>query len=63
MADVDGIVQIESRDEFGEIIGVSVEIVPIPGLTGTPVASAVVRDATVSPGAQEDHLVLPRVGG
>ena len=61
MSDVDRVAKVKRRNKFGEIIGVGIHIVAVPGLSGTSVTSAVVRNAAISAGGKEDHLVLPRV--
>src|SRR5262249_48820860 len=62
-ADVDGILQIELDDQFGEVVGVGVHVVAGPRLARTSVATAIMGDAAVAARGQVEHLVLERVGG
>src|SRR6202011_808066 len=62
MADMDGILQIESLDQRREIVSVGVHIVPVPGLTRAAVTATIVGDASISARRQKEHLVLERVG-
>ena len=61
MPDVNRVAKVERLDKLVKVIGVRIHVVAVPGLAGTPVAAAIVGDATVSASGQEDHLVLPRV--
>ena len=62
VADVDGVGELELLDEFGEVVGVGVEVVAGPRLAGTAMAAAVVGDATVAVVGEEVHLVFEGVG-
>ena len=61
-ADEGDLAQIEFFDQRGEVVGVGVHVVAVPGLSGPSVAAAVVGDAAVAVGGQEQHLRLPAVG-
>jgi hypothetical protein len=63
VADQDRVVQVQGLDELGEVVGVGVEVVAVPGLAGPAAAAAVVGDAPVATGRDEEHLVVPGVGG
>ena len=54
--------QIERLDQRREVVGVGVHVVAVPGLARAAVAAAVVGDAAVAAGGQEQHLVFPGVG-
>jgi hypothetical protein len=62
VADVDRVLQVELADELGEVVGVGVEVVAVPGLARAAVAAAIVRDAAVAARGEEEHLVLEGVG-
>ena len=61
VADVDRVAEVERCDQLGEVIGIGVHVVAVPGLAGAPVASAIVGDTSVSAHRQKDHLVFPRI--
>ena len=61
--DVDGVMQVEMFDQGGEIVGVVVEVVAAGGLGGPAVPAAVVGDDAVALRQEEQHLVVPVVGG
>ncbi len=61
VTDVDGIGELEFLDEFGEVVGVGVEVVAGPGLAGTAMAAPVVGDATVAAFGEKEHLVFEGV--
>ena len=63
MADMDRILEIELLDELGEIVGIGVEIIALPGLARAAVAATVMRDAAVAARGKEEHLVFQRVRG
>jgi hypothetical protein len=63
MAYVDGILEIELLDEFRQVVGVSVHVVAGPWLAGTPVAAAVMCDASISARGEIEHLVFERICG
>jgi hypothetical protein len=63
MADQDRVMQIQRLNEGGQIVGVGVEVVAVPGLTGTPAAAAVVGDGAIALGGDEEQLFVPHVGG
>src|SRR5215470_13348061 len=58
MTNVNRILQGERVGQFCEIIGVRVQVVTIPWLTGSPVTPPVMCDAAVTSLGQEKHLVL-----
>ncbi len=61
MADMDRILEVEHRDKLGEVVGVGIQIIAVPGLPRAAMTSAVVGDATVAIRGQEEHLVLKGV--
>jgi hypothetical protein len=61
MADVDRIAEVERLDERGEIVGVGVHLVAVPGLARATVTAPVMREYTGTPEPEEQHLVLPGV--
>src|SRR5580692_12595596 len=61
VAHMDCSLQIKLFSEGGEIVGVSVHLVAIPRLSGTAVASPVVRDHTIAALAEIQHLSIPVV--
>src|SRR5665213_2175896 len=63
VADVDGVFQIEMRGESGQVGSVVIHIVAVGGLRGAAVAAAVVGDHAIALIQEEQHLVVPVVGG
>src|SRR5579864_1298588 len=63
MSDVDRVPQVELFGEGGEIVGVSVHLISIPGLGGTAVPTPVMGDDPITPLAEEQHLPVPVVRG
>ena len=63
VADQDRVVQVERLDELGEVVGVGVQVVAVPGLAGTPASATVVGDGAIAVGRDEERLVIPGVGG
>ena len=61
VADMDRVLQIERSTERGEIVGVGVHVVAVPGLARAAVAAAVMRDAAVAARGQKEHLVFEGV--
>src|SRR5262249_23326726 len=61
MPDVDGVLEIEVIDQFGEIVGVMVHVVAVPRLTGTAMAAEVMTDAAIAVAGEEEHLVLESI--
>src|SRR5438477_2843133 len=62
MPDVYGVFQVQLFSQLGQVIGVGVHLIPIPGLTGTSMAAPVMRDTAIAVGRQEEHLCFPVVG-
>jgi hypothetical protein len=62
VADQYYVAQVELCDQLGQVVGVLVHVVAIPGLVGSSVAMAVVRDHSVALLTQEQHLAIPGVG-
>ncbi len=62
MADHDQVLQVQIFDQFGQIVGILVHIVAIPGLGGTAVAAAVMGDHAISLLAKKHHLGIPCIG-
>src|SRR3978361_1787110 len=58
MADMGGVSQIECLDQGGEVVGIGIQIVAVPGLAGPAVPAPVVRDAAIALRRQEEHLVF-----
>jgi hypothetical protein len=58
MPNMDSVRQIQSLDKFGQVVGVGVQIIAVPGLAGTAMATTVMRDAAVTPRGQIKHLVF-----
>src|SRR6202012_4806651 len=63
MADVDGIFEIERRDEFGHVGGVGIHVMSFVGLGGTAVAAPVMGDDAETAREEKHHLRIPIVGG
>src|SRR6266849_1026230 len=63
MAYKNQIVQIELFDQLGEIIGILVHIVAVPGLVRLTMAAPVVSDDPIAVPAEEQHLRIPGVAG
>ena len=61
MADMDRVIQVQRFDERREIVGVGIHLVAVPGLAGTAMAAAVMRDAAVTAVGQEHHLIFPGI--
>src|ERR1035441_1856095 len=62
VAAVHRILQVERLGEFGQVVGIGVHVVAVPGLAGAAIPAAVVRDGAVSMRGEKDHLVFPCVG-
>jgi hypothetical protein len=58
MTDVDSVGEIEMGYKFGEIVGISVEIVAVPRLVRPSMAAAVMGDAAIAARRQKKHLVF-----
>ena len=54
--------QVERRDQDGEVVGVGVHLVAVPGLRRATVAAAVVRDDAVPVLGEEPRTRIPGVG-
>src|SRR5215470_14397179 len=52
------VLQIKSRCQFGQIVGVCIEIVSVPWLAGSPVAATIVCNAPIASLRQKEHLVF-----
>src|SRR3712207_4957704 len=63
MTDMDCIPQIKRLDQFGKVVSIGVEVVAVPGLTGSAMAATVMADDAVAIVGEKEHLVLPRIGG
>jgi hypothetical protein len=61
VTDVDCILQAERFDQGRQVVGVRVHVVAAPGLARSSMSAAIMGDAAVPVGAQEQHLVLPRI--
>ena len=62
VADMDGILEIERRGEFGDIGGIGVHLVAVRGLGRAAMAAAVMSDDAIALIKEEQHLVVPIVG-
>ena len=49
-------------DQLGQIVGIAVHVVAVPGLGRTAVAAAIVRDYAEAMFTQELHLAVPGIG-
>ena len=56
------VVQVERLDEGGQVVGVGVHLVAVPGLGGATVAAAVVGDDPVTVLGQEPRRGIPGIG-
>src|SRR4030081_1795052 len=54
--------QIELVEESRPVVGVGIHLIAVPGLTRAPMASPIVRDDTMAPHSEEEHLRGPGVG-
>ena len=62
MADKHGILEIETFHQLGEIIGVGVHVITLPGLAGPPMSPAIMSDTAIATAGQEEHLIFKGVG-
>lgn len=62
MADEHNVTEIERLDELGQIVGVLVHIVALPGLVRAAMTAPVVGDDPIAVLPQEQHLAIPGVG-
>ena len=60
---MDGVFQVEMRGEGGQVVGVVVHVMAVGGLRGAAVAAAVMGDDAIALLEEEQHLVVPVVGG
>src|SRR6266550_5675536 len=58
MAYVYCILQIERLGELRQIIGIGIEIISIPWLAGSPMASSIMGDTAITALRQKEHLIL-----
>ena len=58
-----GILQIKRLDEFGNVGGVGIHVVPIDRLRGTAVPAAIMGDYPITVVQKEHHLRVPVVCG
>jgi hypothetical protein len=56
-------VKVEFLRQLGEVVCVSVHVVPLPRLAGTAVPTPVMGDAAKATRSQEKHLVFKGVAG
>ena len=59
---MDGLGEVQGSDQGGEVVGVRIHIIAPPGLAGAAMAAAVMGDAAVAMGGEEEHLVFPSIG-
>jgi hypothetical protein len=57
---MDSILQLELLDEFREIVGIGVEIVAVPRLARAAMAAAIMSDAAIAVGDEEETSDLQR---
>jgi len=62
VADVDRALQVEMRDQRGEVVGVMIHVVAACHLARAAVPAAVVGDDAVAPVQEIHHLDIPVVG-
>ena len=62
VADMDHVLEIECRDQFGDIGRIGVHFVPAVGLVRPPMAPAVVGDHAISFRQEKHHLIVPIIG-
>ena len=62
MPDQHNVLEVEMVDEFSEVISPVVDVVVVPSLLGTPMATTVVSNDTISMVGEEEHLNLPSIG-
>lgn len=48
VTDMDHVLEIEMSNKFGEVVRISIEIVPVPRLARPSVAAAVVRNTAIA---------------
>jgi len=58
MSDEHGVLQIECCHQLGQIIGIGIHIIALPGLAGPSMASAIRRDTAIAFAGQEEHLIF-----
>src|SRR6202011_1006455 len=63
VADVDRLFQVQLRNELGEVVGVVVHVIAVPGLARAAVAAAIVGNASIPMRSQEKHLVFEGIRG
>ena len=63
MPDKHGIAQVQHVDQRGQVIGIAVHVVAVPGLVGTAMAAAVMGNDPKALPAEEIHLPVPGIGG
>src|SRR5262245_46599058 len=61
VSDVDRVLEVECLDEFGKVVGVGVKVIAVPWLTRSAMSAAIMGDAAIAVGGQEEHLVLESV--
>src|SRR5262249_55134638 len=62
MAHVNCVIQVQSFHPFRQVVGISIEIIAFPGLAGTAVATAIMRDAAITARREKEHLVFESIG-
>src|SRR5215469_10643391 len=63
MADVNGALEIQMRGHSRKIIGIVIHIMAVGYLAGTAVAAAIVCNHAIAATQEEQHLIVPVVGG
>ena len=62
MADKHGLVQIQLLEELGQVVGVPIHGVAVPGLVRPAMAAPIMSDDPVTKPSKKDHLAVPRIG-
>src|SRR3546814_4405804 len=62
MANVHGVVQIQGTHQLGHVGGIGVHVVAGIGLVRPTVTATVMGDHAITPGQEEQHLVVPVIG-
>lgn len=58
---VDHVLQVQRFHESGQVVGLGVHVIAVPGPDRAPMAPAVMSDAAAPPGGRKQHLVFPGV--
>src|SRR5258708_5471259 len=61
MPNEDHVSQVETRQQFRQIVGIMIHIIAVPGLTGAAMAAPIMRDAAETTFGEKKHLVFESV--